>query len=149
MHCQIRLMTPADYPEAYHLWTQTEGMSLGEDDNPEGIAFYLERNPGLCFIALADGHLIGTLLCGHDGRRGILRHLAIQKEFRKQGAAVLLVQKCLAALSAQGIKKCNTFVMDDNLAGLQFWEHIGFHRLADDYRTLQITTNAAFPIKTK
>ena len=140
MDCEIRQMTLGDYAEVHHLWTQTEGMSLVDDDNREGIALYLERNRGLCFIALVGGNLVGTVLCGHDGRRGILRHLAIKKEFRKQGIALLLVQKSLAALSRQGIKKCNIFVMDYNVAGMQFWEHIGFYHLADDYRTLQIKT---------
>ncbi len=142
MNFQIRSMTLADYPEVYGLWTQTEGMSLVEEDNREGIALYLERNQGLCFVALVDGLLIGTVLCGHDGRRGILRHLAVQKEFRQKGIARGLVQKSLAALGEQGIRKCNVFVMDYNVAGLQFWEHLGFRHLADDYRTLQLGTNA-------
>ena len=142
MDCEIRQMTLADYPKVSCLWTQTEGMSLVEDDDREGIALYLERNPGLCFVALVDEKLIGTVLCGHDGRRGIMRHLAVQKEFRKQGIALLLVQKSLAALSEQGIKKCNIFVLDDNVAGLKFWEHIGFYHLADDHSLLQLGTNA-------
>jgi ribosomal protein S18 acetylase RimI-like enzyme len=149
MDCEIREMTLADYDEVYRVWTQTEGMCLVEEDNREGIALYLARNRGLCFVALVGGNLIGTVLCGHDGRRGILRHLAVKHEFRKQGIALLLVQRCLAALSGQGIKKCNIFVMDYNVAGMGFWEHIGFHPLPDDYRTLQIGTNAFYPIKTK
>jgi ribosomal protein S18 acetylase RimI-like enzyme len=149
MDCEIRPMTLADYAEVYQLWTQTEGMSLIEDDDREGIARYLKRNRGLCFVALVGGNLIGTVLCGHDGRRGIMRHLAVRKEFRKQGVALLLVRKSLAALSGQGIKKCNIFVMDYNVAGLRFWEHIGFDHQPYDYRTLQIGTNASFPAKNK
>jgi ribosomal protein S18 acetylase RimI-like enzyme len=149
MDCEIRQMTLADYPEVSCLWTQAEGMSLGEDDNREGIALCLERNQGLCFVALVGGNLIGTVLCGHDGRRGIMRHLAVQKEFRNQGIALLLVQKSLAALSEQGIKKCNIFVLDDNVAGLKFWEHIGFHHLADDHSLLQLGTDANPQNKTK
>lgn len=142
MDCEIRQMTLTDYPEISYLWTQTEGMSLVEDDNREGIAVYLERNRGLCFVALVGGNLIGTVLCGHDGWRGIMRHLAVQKEFRKQGIALLLVQKSLTALSEQGIKKCNIFVLDDNVAGLKFWEHIGFYHLVDDHSLLQLGTDA-------
>ncbi len=142
MHCQIREMTLADYPEVYRLWTQTEGMSLTDDDSRDGIALYLDRNRGLCFVAFVDGQLIGTVLCGHDGRRGIMRHLAVQTEFRQRGIALRLVQSSLAGLSEQGIKKCNIFVMDYNVAGMQFWQHIGFRQLADDYRTLQLGTSA-------
>jgi N-acetylglutamate synthase len=123
-------------------------MSLTEDDNREGIALYLRRNRGLCFIATSENQLIGTVLCGHDGRRGILRHLAVRKEFRKQGIARRLVQKSLTGLAGQGIQKCNLYVMDYNVTGLRFWKHIGFHLIADDYRTLQIGTGAFAADKT-
>jgi ribosomal protein S18 acetylase RimI-like enzyme len=73
----------------------------------------------------------------HEGRRGILRHLAVRRDYRKRGIAASLVQACFDALIAEGIKKCNIFVMDDNVAGMAFWEHIGFYRLEDNYRTLQ------------
>ncbi len=33
--------------------------------------------------------------------------------------------------------------MDYNLAGLPFWEHIGFGYLPDDYRTLQAGTDTS------
>lgn len=149
MTFEIRPMTLADHAEVHRLWTQTEGMCVVEDDRRDRIALYLKRNPGLCFVALVGGDLIGTVLCGHDGRRGIMRHLAVRKKFRKQGVALLLVQKSLAALSRQGIQKCNIFVMDYNVAGLRFWEHIGFDHQQYDYRTLQIETDASFPTKNK
>ena len=148
MNCKIRRMTLRDYAAVHRLWLQTEGMSLTGDDNREGIALYLRRNRGLCFIATSENQLIGTVLCGHDGRRGILRHLAIRKEFRKQGIALRLVQKSLTALAGQGIQKCNLYVMDYNVTGLRFWKHIGFHLIADNYRTLQIGTGAFAADKT-
>ena len=119
-------------------------MSLDEDDSRDGIALYLRRNPGSCFVALDGTAIVGAVLCGHEGRRGILRHLAVKPEYRKKGIATSLIRACLEALSAEGIKKCNIFVMDDNGAGLQFWEHIGFYRLDDNYRTLQHGTQTPF-----
>ena len=148
MNCKIRRMTLRDYAAVHRLWLQAEGMSLTGDDNREGIALYLRRNRGLCFIATSENQLIGTVLCGHDGRRGILRHLAVRKEFRKQGIALRLVQKSLTALAGQGIQKCNLYVMDYNVTGLRFWKHIGFHLIADNYRTLQIGTGAFAADKT-
>jgi ribosomal protein S18 acetylase RimI-like enzyme len=76
-------------------------------------------------------------LCGHEGRRGILRHLAVRPDYRNRGVGRALVNACLAAMHAEGIAACNVFVMDDNPAGMRFWEHIGFYRLHDNYRTLQ------------
>ena len=130
-------MSLDDYDSVYRLWSTAEGMSLGDDDNREGIALYLLRNPKSCFVALDGAEIVGVALCGHEGRRGILRHLAVRQEYRRRGIAASLVQSCFEALVAEGIKKCNIFVMDDNGAGMEFWEHIGFYRLEDNYRTLQ------------
>jgi ribosomal protein S18 acetylase RimI-like enzyme len=140
MNYPIRIMSLDDYDRVYRLWSAADGMSLGEEDNREGIALYLRRNPKSCFVALDGTEIVGAVLSGHEGRRGILRHLVVSQEYRKKGIAVSLVRACFAALAADGIKKCNIFVMDDNGAGLKFWEHIGFYRLEDNYRTLQHRT---------
>ena len=136
----IRSMSLNDYESVYRLWSTSEGMSLDEDDSRDGIELYLRRNPKSCFVALDGKEIIGVVLCGHEGRRGILRHLAVRPDYRKKGIATSLICACFEALSAEGIKKCNIFVMDDNGAGLLFWEHIGFYRLDDNYRTLQHRT---------
>jgi N-acetylglutamate synthase len=142
----IRPLTLADHDEVYRLWTQCEGICVSDDDARDRIELYLERNPGLCWVATVEvplsgktvAAIVGTVLCGHDGRRGILRHLAVAPAFRRGGLGRSLVEKCLAALAAQGIRKCNIYVQDDNLAGRKFWEHLGYRALTDDYRTLQI-----------
>ena len=140
MDYNIREMTIDDYEEVYRLWEQTEGLSLEEGDSRESIGIYLKRNQGLCFVAYAHDRIIGTILCGHEGRRGILRHLAVKRGNRHKGIARSLIQQALSALSKAGIKKCNTFVMDDNVEGRRFWEHMGWYVLEDNYRTLQIPT---------
>jgi N-acetylglutamate synthase len=143
MSIEIRKMTIDDYDKAYELWSTSEGMSLSDDDGREEISLYLRRNDGMCFVAVDAGVVVGTVLCGHDGRRGILRHLAVLREYRKNGIARRLVFACLEAIAADGIKKCNIFVMDYNVAGIRFWEHIGAHHLEYDWRTLQLPTCAS------
>jgi len=140
MKVDIRVMTLDDYEEVIRLWSATEGLSLGDDDSREGMVIYLKRNHGLCFVGVGAAKIVGTVLCGHDGRRGILRHLAVAPEFRKNGIGKLLVRAALDALAAEGIKKCNIFVMDYNFAGISFWEHVGACRLEYDWRTLQLPT---------
>jgi ribosomal protein S18 acetylase RimI-like enzyme len=140
MDYNIREMTIGDYDEVYHLWELTEGLCLEEGDSREDIGIYLRRNRGLCFVACADDQIIGTVLCGHEGRRGILRHLAVKCGYRGKGIGRALIKQSLLALSKAGIKKCNTFVMDDNVEGRSFWEHIGWYILEDNYRTFQIPT---------
>jgi ribosomal protein S18 acetylase RimI-like enzyme len=141
MEYSIRQMTIDDYEEVYNLWKQAEGLSLEESDTREGIALYLGRNPGLSFVATVPGEIVATVLCGHEGRRGILRHLAVKPEFRRKGIARSLVRECLVGLAKEGIKKCNTFVMDEDPEARRFWEHMGWSLLEGNYRTLQSPTN--------
>jgi ribosomal protein S18 acetylase RimI-like enzyme len=140
MDYSIREMRIGDYDEVYRLWEQTEGLNIEEDDSREGIDIYLRRNQGLCFVACSDGHIVGTVLCGHEGRRGILRHLAVKRGYRGKGISRALINQCLSALAKEGIKKCNTFVLDENVEDRPFWEHMGWYVLEDNYRTMQTPT---------
>jgi putative acetyltransferase len=105
-----------------------EGVGLNESDTPELLKAYLVRNPELSRVArLADasgkatGALIGAVLCGHDGRRGYLHHLAVERAFRRQGIGRALVTDCLRALGRLEITRCNIFVYADNADGQAFW----------------------------
>src|SRR5262249_7071962 len=124
MTAEITEMTLADYDAAYQLWQMTEGMGLSEADSRESIAAFLERNPGLSLVAWVRGEIVGTLLCGHDGRRGYLHHLAVTPTFRGQGIGTSLVKTCLGRLAERGLRKCHVFVRADNQGGQQFWRKI-------------------------
>lgn len=128
----IRPMAETDIELALALWRRTEGMGLGDADSPAGLAAYLRRNPGLSVVAEVDGRLAGTALCGHDGRRGYLYHVAVDRDLRRQGLGRALVQACLDGLAAHGIRKCHLFVFSANAAGIAFWEHAGWTRRGGD-----------------
>ncbi len=127
----IREMTMADYDAAMALWQRTEGMGLRPADAPEHIARYLARNPGLSFVAMDGDRLVGTVLCGHDGRRGYLQHLAVERAYRGQGIGKALVERVLNALRDVGIRKCHLFVIKENQAAIAFWRHIGWELRQD------------------
>jgi putative acetyltransferase len=122
----IRPMTIADYEVVLRLWQQTEGVGLNESDTRENIAAFLERNPGLSRVALDGTNIVGAVLCGHDGRRGYLHHLAVAKTHRKLGLGKALVKACLAGLARLDIPKCNIFLFADNTDGEAFWKHNGW-----------------------
>jgi len=117
----VREMDIGDYPEVMALWQRTEGVGLSASDAEGSIHFFLERNPGLSFIALVDGSIAGTILCGHDGRRGYIHHLAVAQAFRRQGIGRKLVARCLDTLNEAGIDKCHLFVFRNNEDAIAFW----------------------------
>ncbi|HET6455166.1 MAG TPA: GNAT family N-acetyltransferase [Armatimonadota bacterium] len=137
---KIAEMKIDDYDEVHALWGRCEGVGLDPDDTRENIARYLDRNPGLSFIARNGEKLVGAVLCGHDGRRGYLHHLAVDHDCRRGGIGKTLVAQCIARLKATGIPKCNIFVFDENDPALAFWEADGWVGRSD-LRLLQKWTS--------
>jgi putative acetyltransferase len=131
MNCSISQFTIESYDDVYSLWQNTEGIGLSECDTKEGISTYLERNPGMSFIAEVNGEIVGAVLCGHDGRRGYVHHLAVRKDFQNQGLGRQLVEKCLSVLQKIGIKKCHLFIFNNNIGGIDFWKSIGWTQRSD------------------
>jgi N-acetylglutamate synthase len=132
MVVEISEMNLEDYEEIYSLWKTTEGMGLHDYcDSKGGIANYLKRNPGLSFIARDGKKIVGTVLCGHDGRRGYLHHLAVAPTYRKKGIGKKLTQQALDRLVSLGIRKCHLFVFEKNNDAQKFWQKIGWENRAD------------------
>ena len=95
------------------------------------IGLFLARNPDTSFVAEVNGRLVGTILGGHDGRRGYVHHTAVHPDFRHRGIGQALVEQCLAALQAQNIFKCHIFVHRTNEAAQAFWRAVGWHDRGD------------------
>ena len=121
MDIEIRDMTIDQYNAIYELWENSEGVGLSDSDERDEIEKFLRRNPGLCFNAWDNGSLVGAILCGHDGRRGLIHHLAVRESHRRTGIGKALVERCFEALREKGISKCHLFVFKDNQVGLAFW----------------------------
>lgn len=120
-----------DLPNVIDLWSQTEGVGLNESDSPEALTAFLSRNPGMSRVARDGDTIVAALLCGHDGRRGFLYHLAVKPTYRRQGLGKALVEQCLARLAEQGIQKCNALVYTHNGEAQRFWRHLGFSQRDD------------------
>ena len=131
MNVSIRSMVMDDYAAVRNLWEACEGVGLSDADQPEALSAYLDRNPGMSCIALWRGQIVGAALCGHDGRRGYLNHLAVNPQHRRQGIARRLVAHCLDALQQIGIAKCHLFIFSTNAEGRNFWRHVGWQLRSD------------------
>lgn len=133
MRTAIREMTIEDYDAVLTLWQATEGMGLDlqDADSRPAVQAYLLRNAGLSFVTQSRERIVGAVLCGHDGRRGYMNHLAVSPAFRGQGLAAGMIEACLAALARAGIAKCSLFVFTDNAPGVAFWSHNGWNNRHD------------------
>ena len=128
----IRVMTIEDYNDVYRLWCNTQGMGLNTaDDSRAGIEAYLSRNPNTCFVSEVEQEIAGAILAGHDGRRGFIYHLSVSAEHRGKKIGSALVERAMAALEQEGIRKVALVVFDRNEIGNAFWERLGFTKRDD------------------
>ena len=128
---RFRELGIADHAALIQLWQSCEGLSLREADSKPSMARYLERNPGLSFVAEQDGRIVGSLMAGHDGRRGYIQHLAVADDCRRRGIAARLLELCLDALRQEGIVKSHVHVLNSNRGGNEFWKRRGFTHRAE------------------
>ena len=129
MEVTIRKVTIDDYDSIYALWDSTEQSRRAlnpVDDTREGIEKYLNRNPNTCFAAVQGDRIIGVILTGHDGRRGIIHHMCVHPDFRRMGIAARLVAAAEEALKREGIQKVFGLVFVDNEPANAFWESQGY-----------------------
>ena len=128
----VRPMDLTDYPAMRALWDATPGVGLRSlDDSEIGISRFLLRNPTTCFVADAAGQLVGSILCGHDGRRGYIYHTTVAESYRGREVGSALVDTALQALLQEGIHKAALVVFRDNALGNPFWEALGWERRDD------------------
>ncbi len=140
---KIRPMTIEDYPKVWELWLTIKGFAIRTvDDSFEGVERFLARNPGLSVVAEADGEIIGSILCGHDGRRGSLYHVCVREDCRRQGIGRAMVRTCVASLKAEKISKITLIAFIVNDTGNAFWRDIGWVK-RKDVNTYDLIINEA------
>jgi ribosomal protein S18 acetylase RimI-like enzyme len=136
----IREMMMKDYERVLELLMRTPGIILRTADSADATRGYLERNPGLSFIAEVGSQLVGCAMAGHDGRRGYLQHVIVAPEVRGQGIGKQLVSRCVTALNALGIHKMHLDVLEENASAMSFWKHLGWKEREDIVRFSLITS---------
>lgn len=131
MNIDISQFEIESYDDVLALWQQGRGVGLSDADSRENIQAYLDRNPGMSFVATAGGKVVGIVLAGHDGRRGYIHHLAVHPDCRRQGIGCRLVDRCLTVLADSGIHKCHIFIFNNNADGIAFWKSVGWTHRSD------------------
>lgn len=128
---EIRSMKIEDYDEIFSMWQITSKRALSEADSRENIERYLLRNKGMSLVALENGRIIGTVLAGHDGRRGFIHHMAVLPEYRRKHIGNALATEAIKKIAEDGIDKTHIFCYQDNLTGQGFWSSLGFKKRGD------------------
>lgn len=128
---QIRPMTINDYGEVFAMWQITTKRALSKADERDQIERYLLRNAGMSQVAVVDGKIVGTVLAGHDGRRGFIHHMAVLPDYRRRHIGHRLAEKAIEMISRDGIDKTHIFCYQNNETGQNFWKDFGFEKRDD------------------
>ena len=124
---EIREMRSSDGDELRALW-QASGVRIRPGDDDVSLARFISHNPGLCLVGCEGDRIIATALTGFDGRRGWLYHVATHPDMRRRGIATRIVREVEERLHAQGCKKLNLIVWDEEVDAMTFWTAIGYRR---------------------
>lgn len=128
----VRTMTIEDFDQVHALWMTISGFAIRSiDDSWEGVERFLRRNPTTSVVAEEDGKIVGSILCGHDGRRGCLYHVCVHKDYRMRGIGKAMVVYAMNALKAEEISKVSLIAFTRNDIGNAFWNRIGWTRRLD------------------
>ena len=128
----VRILTIEDYEGVYALWKKIKGFGIRSiDDSKEGVARFLKRNPTTSVVAEKDGRIVGSILCGHDGRRGCLYHVCVDEDYRRHGIGKRMVVFAMKALKEEKINKVSLIAFTENDIGNAFWNTIGWTERLD------------------
>ena len=128
----VRIMTIEDYEGVYALWKKIKGFGIRSiDDSKEGVARFLKRNPTTSVVAEKDGRIVGSILCGHDGRRVFLYHVCVDEDYRRHGIGKRMVVFAMKALKEEKINKVSLIAFTENDIGNAFWNTIGWTERLD------------------
>ncbi|MBI2333160.1 MAG: GNAT family acetyltransferase [Chloroflexi bacterium] len=122
-----------DYKRVLSLWQGIEaGMQVGRSDTPEEIQKKIQRDPDLFLISETGGEIVGAIIGGFDGRRGMVYHLAVRKDARRQGVGAKLLAEVEKRLQAKGCVKVYLLILDDNTSAMRFYEECGWKHSKHD-----------------
>ena len=124
---RLRSFVWEDWPRVLELWeTAGPGVHLGRSDSIDEIRKKWAHDPDLFLVAEDDGILVGVVLGGFDGRRGLVYHLAVAAERRRQGIGRRLMAEIERRLAAKGCVKSYLLATPENREAVRFYEKLGW-----------------------
>lgn len=117
---------PDDYGTVIDLWDRSgPGVHFGRSDTFEEITKKLRRDPELFLVAEVQGAIIGAVIGGYDGRRGLVYHLAVLEKHRGQGIGKALMKALEELLREKGCLRSYLLITKDNPA-VEFYKKQGW-----------------------
>jgi ribosomal protein S18 acetylase RimI-like enzyme len=128
---RLRVLHADDHASCLALWTLCDGVAVRMWEDATALERLIDRNPSMSWAAEYMGRLVGTVLCGHDGWRGWLYHVAVDPAWRRRGIATALVSRAQAELAKANVRRVHALMLSGKRDAMQFWAAAGW-RLRED-----------------
>jgi len=86
----------------------------------------LYKKHALLKVALFKGNVIGYLCADYENHEAQILNLAIDPDFRRRGAATILMTQAMKTLKKKGCVFVYLVVRASNIGAQKFYEHFGF-----------------------
>ena len=121
---------PSDFQGIFKLWQSAgPGIHISQSDSLDEIKKKQLRDPDLFLVADCNGEVIGTVLGGFDGRRGIVYHLAVSEPYREKGIGESLMTELEVRLHRKGCIRCYLLVTLDSRKNIDYYIKRGWDKL--------------------
>lgn len=123
---------PNEFPQVERLWKSIEkGVSLSVSDTLDETQKHLGISPDLFLVAEDGGQIVGTVLGGYDGRRGLVYHLAVDTSRRRQGVGSRLMEEIESRLLSKGCLRCYILVTMENQDAMNYYQKRGWNQMTN------------------
>ena len=121
----IRNYRESDYSEVLKLWTSA-GIPFGYSDTEEEVKKILKANPETFLVGILEEVVIGSVIGGYDGRRGLIHHLAVLPREQGKGYGKKLMSEVEKRFAEMGVFKSHLLIDSDNKQVINFYLNLGW-----------------------
>ena len=126
----IRIYRERDREQVLALWQECDLIHPKNDPQKD-----LDRKKGFgeeLFLVIEEREkIIGTVMGGYDGHRGIINYLGVHPSFRGQGLGKMLLQAVEQKLKDLGCPQVNLLVWSNNSEVLTFYKKTQYSEAND------------------
>ena len=126
----IRIYRERDREQVLALWQECDLIHPKNDPQKD-----LDRKKGFgeeLFLVIEEKEkIIGTVMGGYDGHRGIINYLGVHPSFRGQGLGKMLLQAVGQKLKDLGCPQVNLLVWSNNSEFLKFYKKTQYSEAND------------------
>ena len=125
METVIRRFRPGDEDVVIRLWREC-GLLRTWNEPGDEIAGNQQSPSGRLFVAASGDEVVGSVMVGHDGRRGWINYLAVLPTYRRRGLGTTVTATAESYLTELGCPKVNLQVRESNPDVVGFYVALGY-----------------------